>query len=68
MDSWPPIVTRRFDGESEIEYRRRAQRISEIITGFRRGRVDARDADRLEDELMLLQSPDIYARELSLVH
>jgi hypothetical protein len=62
MDGWPPITTPRFDGESEIEFKRRAARIHEIIVGFRSGRIAEVEADELESELMLLKSPDVYVR------
>jgi hypothetical protein len=57
MDGWPPVNTRRFDGESERSYRYRAQRINEIITMFRSGRYDAATGEELEQELVALQTP-----------
>lgn len=57
MDGWPPVTTKRFDGESERSYRYRAQRINEIITAFRTGRYDADTGEEMEQELLTLQTP-----------
>ena len=57
MDGWPPVNTRRFDGESERSYRFRAARISDIISTFRTGRYDASTGEELEQELLALQTP-----------
>ena len=57
MDGWPPVNTRRFDGESERSFRWRTTRINEIISTFRTGRYDAAVGDELEAELMTLQTP-----------
>ncbi|RYE59012.1 MAG: hypothetical protein EOP18_00150 [Rhizobiaceae bacterium] len=57
MDGWPPVNTRRFDGESERSFRWRAARITEIIETFRTGRYDATVGEELERELMTLQTP-----------
>ncbi len=62
MDSWPRINTRRFDGESEGAFRRRAARIAEIITTFRFARDAADEGEQLEQELIQLQSPGYYMR------
>jgi len=64
MDGWPPVNTRRFDGESERSFRWRATRINEIISTFRTGRYDAGAGEELEQELMTLQMPS--HRELTL--
>ena len=63
-DLWPAIRCERFDGETEREYRERSARIVEIMTGFRKGRIDPADADALEEELMALQEPgfELYRR------
>ena len=57
MDGWPPVTTRRFDGESERSFRWRASRINEIISTFRTGRYDAATGEQLEQELIELQTP-----------
>lgn len=57
MDGWPPVNTRRFDGESERSFRWRAERINEIIATFRTGRYDAVIGEELEQELLALQTP-----------
>jgi len=57
MDGWPPVNTRRFDGESERSFRFRAARIHEIIATFRTGRYDATIGEQLEQELLALQTP-----------
>jgi len=57
MDGWPPVNTRRFDGESERAFRLRAERISDIIMMFRKGRYDAETGEVLERELIMLQTP-----------
>jgi hypothetical protein len=57
MDGWPPVNTRRFDGESERSFRLRATRINEIIATFRTGRYDATLGEQLEQELIDLQTP-----------
>lgn len=57
MDGWPPVNTRRFDGESERSFRMRAARIGEIIATFRTGRYDAAEGEDLEHELVSLQTP-----------
>jgi len=57
MDGWPPVNTRRFDGESERSFRLRATRIAEIISTFRTGRYDATVGEQLEQELIDLQTP-----------
>ena len=57
MDGWPPVNTRRFDGESERSFRMRSARISEIIATFRTGRYDAAEGEELEQELVALQTP-----------
>ncbi|MGN6489518.1 MAG: hypothetical protein ACTHLT_17095 [Devosia sp.] len=57
MDGWPPVNTKRFDGESERSFRRRAARIAEIIVTFRNGRHDAITGEELEQELVSLQTP-----------
>ncbi len=57
MDGWPPVNTRRFDGESERSFRYRAARINEIISTFRTGRYDAETGEALEHELLQLQTP-----------
>ncbi len=57
MDGWPPVNTRRFDGESERSFRWRATRINEIISTFRTGRYDAATGEDLERELLDLQTP-----------
>jgi hypothetical protein len=64
MDGWPPVNTRRFDGESERSFRWRAARINEIISTFRTGRYDADAGEELEQELLTLQTPS--HRELAL--
>ena len=64
MDGWPPVNTRRFDGESERSFRWRAARIDEIISTFRAGRYDADVGEELEQELLTLQTPS--HRELAL--
>lgn len=64
MDGWPPVTTRRFDGESERSFRWRAERIREIISTFRTGRYDPATGDELEAELTMLQTPS--HRELML--
>jgi hypothetical protein len=56
-DEWPRISCPRFDGESERDHSRRAARIAEITTGFRKGRYRGDIADRLERELVALQEP-----------
>jgi hypothetical protein len=57
MDGWPPVMTRRFDGESERSFRLRASRIHEIISTFRAGRYDQDTGEELEQELIDLQTP-----------
>ncbi len=57
MDGWPPVNTRRFDGESERNFRLRSARIGEIIATFRTGRYDAVEGEELELELVTLQTP-----------
>ena len=64
MDGWPPVNTRRFDGESERSFRWRAARITEIVSTFRTGRYDASTGDELVAELTVLQTPS--HRELML--
>lgn len=56
-DEWPRISCPRFDGESEQDHRRRSARITEIMTGFRKGRYRGEMAERLERELTALQEP-----------
>ena len=69
MDSWPPIRTPRFDGESENAFRRRADRISEIINAFRFGRHGTSEGEELEQELLSLQNPGYYIhREAAALH
>ena len=68
MDGWPPVNCRRFDGESEAEFRRRSSRIVEIVKGFRFGRHDKEEADRLERELLALQNPAPNSRREMAYH
>lgn len=57
MDGWPPVNTKRFDGESERAFRLRASRIHEIISTFRTGHYDPATGEELENELLVLQTP-----------
>jgi hypothetical protein len=57
VDGWPPVNTKRFDGESERTFRMRSTRINEIVNTFRSGRYDAQTGDALEQELLVLQTP-----------
>lgn len=59
MEHWPPIRTKRFEGESLQAYQRRAAEIIEIITGFRELRFYGEVADEKERRLMLLQEPHL---------
>ncbi|WP_374622166.1 hypothetical protein [Devosia sp.] len=69
MDGWPPVNCRRFDGEGDLDFRRRSARVSEIVTAFRFGRVEYDEGERLERELDKLQSPAYYHRyEMSARH
>lgn len=56
-DDWPPIACKRFDGESVEAYTRRAAKIREIITNFRRGRYDRESGEMMERKLIELQTP-----------
>lgn len=57
MDEWPPIRCPRFDGESLDAYRRRYDKVVEIVTNFRRGVYQGELADRMEDLLGELRTP-----------
>ena len=58
VEAWPRIVCERFDGERGHAYAVRAARIVEIVTIFRMGHYDSELGDRLELELLRLQSPE----------
>ena len=58
VEAWPRIVCERFDGERRHAYAVRAARIIEIVSIFRLGHYDACLGDRLELELLVLQSPE----------
>ena len=54
MNTWPPVKCDRFDGEPEDAYRERADKVTQIVTGFRMGRFAgdiADEMDRLLDQL-----------------
>lgn len=57
MDEWPPIRCPRFDGESRERYARRYERVTEIITNFRRGRYAGEVADEMEALVERLRMP-----------
>lgn len=57
MDEWPPISCKRFDGESLDAYKRRSEKIIEIITAFRMGRYDRDLGEVMEQKLIELQTP-----------
>jgi hypothetical protein len=57
MDEWPPIKCPRFDGESLESYRRRYDKVLEIITNFRRGTYEGEIAERMENLLVQLRTP-----------
>ncbi len=59
MEHWPPIRTKRFEGENERSYVRRAREIAEIITGFRELRFYGEEAEEKERRLMALQEPHL---------
>jgi hypothetical protein len=54
-EGWPQIVPDRFDGEDLRSYRTRADRIREIMTGFRMNRYAGDFAEQKERELLNLQ-------------
>jgi hypothetical protein len=56
-DEWPAIKVKRFGGEDDQNYKQRATRIVEIMTGFRRGAIPLDLADEFERELFRLQEP-----------
>lgn len=57
MDQWPPIKCPRFDGESLDAYRRRSDKVVEIVSNFRRGAYEGDHAERMEDLLIDLRTP-----------
>ncbi|HEY4202812.1 MAG TPA: hypothetical protein VGM83_19855 [Devosiaceae bacterium] len=57
MDGWPPVVCARFDGESADAYQRRSAKVTEITTGFRKGRYAGDLAEEMERRLTELQNP-----------
>ena len=57
MDEWPPVRCPRFDGESLDAYRRRYEKVVEIVSNFRRGAYHGDMADRMEDLLVELRTP-----------
>jgi len=57
MDEWPPVRCPRFDGESHDAYRRRYDKVIEIVSNFRRGVYQGPLADRMEDLLVELRTP-----------
>ena len=59
MEHWPPIRTRRFEGESQRAYERRAAEIAQIITGFRELRFNGELAEEMERRLIRLQEPHL---------
>ena len=59
MEHWPPIRTKRFEGEGLRAYERRAAEIVEIITGFRELRFNGEIAEEKERRLIRLQEPHL---------
>ena len=57
MDEWPPVRCPRFDGESLDAYRRRHDKVVEIVSNFRRGVYHGELAERMEDLLEELRTP-----------
>jgi hypothetical protein len=64
-DGWPKIVPKRFEGEDMQSYRTRADRIEELMTGFRMGRFGREIAERNERELLRLQEYGLERERLS---
>ena len=56
-DEWPPIKTKRFEGESLDAYRRRADKVAEIMQAFRMGRYDSDLGEVMERKLTELLTP-----------
>ncbi|MET3900618.1 hypothetical protein ABIB57_004584 [Devosia sp. UYZn731] len=56
-DEWAPIKTKRFEGESLDAYRRRADKVAEIMNGFRMGRYDRDLGEVMERKLTELLTP-----------
>lgn len=57
MDEWPPVKCPRFDGESFEAYRRRRDKVVEIVSNFRRGAYRGAVADRMDALLEELRTP-----------
>lgn len=57
MDEWPAIRCPRFDGEHLDAYRRRYDKVAELVTNFRRGRYAGDTADEMEELLERLRTP-----------
>ncbi|MHA6691293.1 hypothetical protein [Devosia sp. A449] len=57
MDEWPPVKCPRFEGESLDAYRRRADKIVEIVSNFRQGVYHGDQAERMEALLVELRTP-----------
>jgi hypothetical protein len=57
MDEWPPVKCPRFDGECVESYRRRYDKVVEIVTNFRRGAYRGEQADHMEALLERLRTP-----------
>lgn len=57
MDEWPPVKCPRFDGESMDAYRRRHDKVVEIVTNFRHGAYHGDLAERMESLLAELRTP-----------
>jgi hypothetical protein len=51
------VRVKRLEGESEAVYRFRAERIAEIVGGFRHGRYRGEVAEAMDRELTRLLSP-----------
>ncbi|MDB5527949.1 MAG: hypothetical protein JWR51_1052 [Devosia sp.] len=56
-DEWAPIKTKRFEGESLDAYRRRADKVAEIVQAFRMGRYDREIGEVMERKLTDLLTP-----------
>jgi hypothetical protein len=56
-DEWAPIKTKRFEGESLDAYRRRADKVAEIMQAFRMGRYDRDLGEVMERKLTDLLTP-----------
>ncbi|MDB5587735.1 MAG: hypothetical protein JWP26_2705 [Devosia sp.] len=56
-DEWAPIKTKRFEGESLDAYRRRADKVAEIMQAFRMGRYDRDLGEVMERKLTELLTP-----------